>query len=155
MALEKQTLAPDFSTQLHTGENFKLSEVKAKFIILYFYPKDDTSGCTAQACAIRDNISALNKFDAKIYGVSKDTAKKHVKFVEKYELNFPLIVDDKAEICTTYDVLKEKSMYGRKYIGIERTTYVLDSTLKILEVMEKVDPKTHINDLIKILENLS
>jgi len=154
MALPKDSKAPDFTAYTHTGEKITLSKQTSKYIVLYFYPKDDTSGCTAQACSIRDNISYIKKFDAVIYGISKDPLKKHIKFAEKYELNFPLIVDDQAELCNTYDVMREKSMYGRKYIGIERTTYIINKNLDILAVIEKVDPKTHTQDLIEILEKL-
>lgn len=155
MSLPKNTKAPNFKSQLHNGNEFELSKVNSKFIILYFYPKDDTSGCTAQACSLRDNLARVEKYGAKIFGISKDKLRSHQKFVEKYSLNFPLILDDKAEVCYLYDVMKEKSMYGRKYLGIERTTYILDKNLNILEVMEKVDPKTHTEDLIQILEKLS
>ena len=152
--LAKNSKAPNFTSKLHTGEDFELSKVDSKYIVLYFYPKDSTSGCTTQACGIRDNYSQLKKFGAKIFGIGKGNLRSHIKFAQNNNLNFPLIVDDKLEISKLYDVLREKSMYGKKYMGIERTTYILDQGLKIIEVMEKVNPSTHVNDLIKRLEEM-
>ena len=155
MALKKGDDAPSFKADLDNGEQLDLTTISSKYIVLYFYPKDDTPGCTVEACSIRDNLKDIQKLDAVVYGVSKDDTKSHQKFAEKYSLNFPLIIDPKAQICREYDVLKEKSMFGKKYVGIERTTYIIDKNLKIVEVMEKVNPATHTSNLIAKLENLN
>lgn len=146
--------APDFTANVHTGEEIILSKVKSKFIILYFYPKDNTPGCTLQACSVRDSLSDLEHFGAKIFGVSKDTLKSHEKFVERFKLTFPLIVDENGDISKSYGVLKEKSMFGKKYKGIERTTFILDKNLKVVEIMEKVSPNKHGVKLVEKIKEL-
>jgi peroxiredoxin Q/BCP len=152
MALKQGDIAPDFSAKLTDGSDFKLSDQKAKYIILYFYPKDDTPGCTLQACGIRDAYSEIKSLGAEIYGISRDDLKSHKKFVEKHGLNFPIIVDDEKIVCLLYDVLKDKSMFGKHYEGVERTTYILDQNLKIVEVWEKVNPIGHSARIVEWLK---
>lgn len=147
--------APDFTAQTNLGNEITLSKIGSKFIILYFYPKDSTPGCTVQACSIRDNLQNIEKFDAKVFGISQDSLKSHLKFTEKENLNFPLIVDETKEICTKYGVLKEKSMFGKKYLGVERTTFILDKDLNIIKVYEKVSPVGHAKLLLDTLQNLN
>jgi peroxiredoxin Q/BCP len=118
--------------------------------VLYFYPKDDTPGCTKQACALRDAWEALKK-KALLFGVSPDPVKKHDKFITKYELPFPLIADEDHTIAEAYGVWVEKSLYGRKYMGMERSTFVIDATGKISAILEKVKPEEHLDQLLEVL----
>jgi peroxiredoxin Q/BCP len=152
MALTKGQNAPDFTKTLDNGETIQLSKLNADHIILYFYPKDNTPGCTAQACGIRDNLEELENYGAKIFGISKDTGSSHKKFREKHSLNFPLIVDPDAELARSYGVLKQKSMFGKQYEGIERTTFIINRHMQIVEVLEKVNPANHAQKLIESLE---
>ncbi len=154
MALTKGQKAPDFIKTLDNGEQIQLSKVTSEYTILYFYPKDNTPGCTAQACGIRDNLEQFEQYGATVFGVSKDTSASHGKFIEKHSLNFPLIVDPEAELAQKYDVLKQKSMFGKKYEGIERTTFIINKDLEIVEVLEKVNPAHHVEQLLKILEEM-
>ena len=119
--------APDFTAPTDGGGEFKLSALKGKLVVLYFYPKDDTSGCTAQACAFREAQAKFARAGAQIVGVSKDSVARHDKFKAKYGLPFSLVSDDNSTICEAYGVWKEKSMYGRKYMGVERSTFVIDA----------------------------
>jgi peroxiredoxin Q/BCP len=147
--------APDFESVTHDGEKVKLSDLNSDYTVLYFYPKDMTPGCTIQAIAIKDNIDFFEKNNIKIFGISRDSSKSHNKFVETFGLNFPLIVDEKTEISQKYGVLKEKSMFGKKYMGFERTTFIIDNrSMKIIGVLEKVNPATHMDDLKKLFEKM-
>jgi peroxiredoxin Q/BCP len=118
--------------------------------VLYFYPKDDTPGCTKQACALRDSWAALKK-KALLLGVSPDPVKKHDSFINKYELPFPLIADEGHSIAEAYGVWVEKSLYGRKYMGMERSTFVIDAAGKISAILEKVKPEEHLEQLLEAL----
>ena len=118
--------APDFKAETDSGETISLKDLRGKKVVLYFYPKDDTTGCTKEACDFRDNFARLKRAGAVVLGVSPDPVKKHVKFKEKYDLPFTLVSDPDKTICVLYDVWKEKSMYGRKYMGVERSTFVID-----------------------------
>ena len=147
--------APDFTAPVigsdyAEGATVTLSELTDKPTVLYFYPKDDTPGCTTQACAIRDSWSDLKK-QAHIFGVSIDPIKKHQKFITKFELPFPLISDEDKKIVETYGVWVEKSMYGKKYMGTERSTFVIGTDGKIKAVLEKVAPGEHVALLLKAL----
>lgn len=151
MSLKEGDKAPDFELQNENGEKTKLKDLKGKKVVLYFYPKDLTSGCTQQACDFRDSISIFKKKKAVVIGVSKDDIATHGKFINKYDLPFSLLSDPKAEICSKYGVWKEKSMYGRKYMGIERTTFVISEQGKIEKIFHKVKVKAHIEEVLESL----
>ncbi len=140
--------APNFNALDQNGKSVSLTDFAGSKLVLYFYPKDDTSGCTAQACSIRDNYDALLKQGFKILGVSPDSAKSHIKFIAKFELPFDLLVDEDHAIAEAYGVWAEKSMYGRKYMGIARTTFVIDEKGVISEVISKVDTQNHAQQLL-------
>ncbi|MDJ1501319.1 thioredoxin-dependent thiol peroxidase [Xanthocytophaga agilis] len=141
--------APDFVSKDQNGNPFKLSDYRGKKVVLYFYPKDDTSGCTAQACNLNENLSALEAAGYQVIGVSVDNEKSHKKFITKYELKFPLVADTDKQVVEQYDVWKEKSMYGRKYMGTMRTTFLIDEKGIISDIIEKVDTKNHSAQILK------
>jgi peroxiredoxin Q/BCP len=145
--------APDFTTADDSGEKLKLSKFKGKKVVLYFYPKDDTSGCTKEACAFRDGISEIRKRGAVVLGVSADSVESHQKFKKKYDLNFPLLADPDKEIVKAYGTWKEKSMYGRKYMGIERTTFIIDEQGKITHIFPKVKVPVHYDEVLDALQD--
>ena len=135
--------APDFSVQNQDGKTIKLSDFKGRKVVLYFYPKDDTSGCTAEACNLRDNYTDLKARGYEVIGVSVDDVKSHDKFVKKYSLPFNLVADTEKKIVEAYGVWAEKSMYGKTYMGTKRTTFLIDEKGKIEKVIDKVDTKNH------------
>jgi peroxiredoxin Q/BCP len=143
--------APDFSGINQDGERIGLSDFAGKKLILYFYPKDNTPGCTAQSCNLNDNYNTWIDRGFEVVGVSPDSVESHRKFREKYNLQFNLIADTEKEILKTYGVWGEKSMYGRKYMGVLRTTFVIDENGIICEIFEKVKTKDHTNQIIKSL----
>jgi len=149
MSLEVGQMAPDFEAKIEIGETIKLSDFKGKKVILYFYPKDNTPGCTAQACNLRDNYEALQKAGYVVLGISSDSEKSHQKFIEKQSLPFSLIADEDKTVHELYGTWVEKSMYGRKYMGTARTTFVIDEEGKIEEIIEKVKTKDHTAQIIK------
>jgi peroxiredoxin Q/BCP len=149
MSLEVGQMAPDFEAKIETGETIKLSDYRGKKVVLYFYPKDATPGCTAQACNLRDNYDALLKAGYVVLGISSDDEKSHKKFIEKQNLPFPLIADTDLKVHEAYGTWVEKSMYGRKYMGTARTTFVIDEQGKLAEVIEKVDTKNHTAQILK------
>src|SRR5437762_12814454 len=126
MELKIGQKAPDFSVMNSNGQYVKLSGFKGKKVVLYFYPKDDTPGCTTEACAFRDGIDQIKKRGAVVLGVSADSVDSHKKFIDKFDLNFPLLADPDRKAIEDYGTWREKSMYGKKYMGIERTTYIID-----------------------------
>lgn len=147
--------APDFTApaiggDYAEGEELSLSDLRGERVVLYFYPKDDTPGCTTQACGIRDTWGELSA-KARVFGVSIDPPAKHRKFIDKYDLPFPLISDEDKAIVEAYGVWVEKSMYGRKYWGTERTTFVIDAAGKIAAVFLKVKPAAHVDQLLEVL----
>ena len=144
--------APDFSVVDDSGKTVKLSDLKGKKVVLYFYPKDDTPGCTKEACSFRDGIAEIKKKGAVVLGVSADSAESHKKFKAKFDLNFPLLADTEKKIIESYDVWKEKSMYGKKYMGIERTTFVIDKEGKISHIFPKVKVDEHYDEVLEALE---
>ncbi|MEI6740206.1 MAG: thioredoxin-dependent thiol peroxidase [Gemmatimonadaceae bacterium] len=148
------TAAPDFSVLTDTGETLTLSSLRGTPVVLYFYPKDDTSGCTTEACEFRDLFPRFQQGKAVILGVSPDPVKSHAKFKAKYELPFTLLADTDQAICTAYGVWKEKSMYGRKYMGVERTTVLIDANGQIRQLFEKVKPAGHAAAVMAALETL-
>lgn len=140
---QKGDKAPQFKGENQKGEQISLADFAGKKLVLYFYPKDDTPGCTAEACDLRDNYNRFIEAGYAILGVSPDNAKKHQKFIDKYELPFDLLADTEQETCTAYGVWVEKSMYGRTYMGVARTTFIIDENGVIEEVIEKVKTKEH------------
>ncbi|MBC8112168.1 MAG: thioredoxin-dependent thiol peroxidase [Verrucomicrobia bacterium] len=149
MKLSKGDQAPDFEGKDALGNTIKLSDYQGSKLILYFYPKDDTSGCTAQACNLNENLEGLQTAGYQVLGVSTDSGKSHQKFITKYGLNFPLIADEDKKIVALYDVWKEKSMYGKKYMGTLRTTFIIDENGIITDIIEKVDTKNHTSQVLK------
>lgn len=147
MTLKIGDTAPDFTAATDGQGQLTLSDLQGEYVVLYFYPKDDTPGCTKEACAFRDDLSDFNKLNAKIIGVSKDTPAKHDKFKSKYDLPFPLVSDEDGKICDAYGTWVEKSMYGRKYMGIERATFLIDPKGKISEIWRKVKVKNHSEEI--------
>ena len=148
MALSVGTKAPDFKTNDETGKEVKLSDFKGKKVVLYFYPKDMTPGCTAEACSLRDNYKALQKAGYEVLGISTDDEKTHRKFIEKEKLPFRLLADTDKSVHHQYGTWVEKSMYGRKYMGTARVTYIIDEKGVIQEVIEKVDTKNHADQIL-------
>lgn len=149
MKLEAGQKAPQFEVKNEKGELIKLSDYLGKKVVLYFYPKDATPGCTAQACDLRDNYDALLKAGYVVLGVSSDDEKSHKKFIEKQSLPFPLLADTDLKVHEAYGTWVEKSMYGRKYMGTARTTFVIDEKGEIAEIIEKVDTKNHTAQILK------
>ena len=150
---EEGSKAPNFKLKNQNGETISLSDFKGKNVVLYFYPKDDTSGCTAEACSFRDDFPKFEKTDAVILGVSPDSVESHKKFEQKYKLNFNLLSDEKKEILQKYEVWKEKNMYGRKYMGVERTTYIIGPEGKIKKIFRKVKVSGHNKEVLEALKN--
>ncbi len=149
MNLQIGSPAPDFSANNQKGETLSIGHFTGKKLVLYFYPKDDTPGCTAEACSLRDNYQDLIAKGYSILGVSPDTEAKHQKFIDKYNLPFDLLADTANAVALAYGVWVEKSMYGRKYMGIARTTFVIDEQGNLAEIIEKVDTKNHATQIIK------
>jgi peroxiredoxin Q/BCP len=140
--------APAFSAPDQSGKVISLSDLKGKTVVLYFYPKDDTPGCTAEACSFRDSHAAFTKKKTVVLGVSPDNAKSHSKFIEKFKLPFPLLSDPDHTLCESYGVWVEKSMYGRKYMGVERSTFVIGPDGKLKAIYRKVKPETHTAEVL-------
>lgn len=143
--------APDFTLESDSGESVTLSSLRGKGVILYFYPKDNTAGCTAEAQGFRDHRDDFAALGYQILGVSRDSVKSHCNFRDKQSLNFPLLSDKEETVCNLYGVMKEKMMCGRKCFGIERTTFVIDPEGKILRALRGVKAKTHVEELLKLL----
>lgn len=143
--------APDFTLTSDTQETITLSKLKGQKVVLYFYPKDNTSGCTRQACDVRDSWDAIKAKGAKIIGISKDSLKSHAKFRENHQLNFPLLSDEKGEVCEKYGTWIEKSMYGRKYMGIDRATFIIDENGIVSYIWRKVKVPGHIKEVLEKL----
>jgi peroxiredoxin Q/BCP len=154
MALKVGDKAPAFALKTDGGGKVSLSGLKGQNVVLYFYPKDDTSGCTAQACGFRDNLPKFGKLDAVVIGVSRDSAESHDKFKTKHKLNFTLGADDTGKVTEDYGVWVEKSMYGRKYMGIERTTFLIDGKGKIAAIWRKVKVPGHVEEVLKAVKAL-
>jgi peroxiredoxin Q/BCP len=149
MSLEVGKPAPNFEAKDQNGNIIKLADFKGRKVVLYFYPKDNTPGCTAQACNLRDNYEALQKAGYIVLGVSSDSEKSHQKFIEKQNLPFPLIADEDLKVHEAYGTWVEKSMYGRKYMGTARTTFIIDENGNLDEIIEKVNTKDHTNQILK------
>ncbi len=149
MKLEIGQAAPAFNALNQNSEPVSLDQFTGKKVVLYFYPKDDTPGCTAEACDLRDNHNRFLEAGYVVLGVSPDDAKKHQKFIAKFELPFDLLADTDQAVANAYGVWVEKSMYGRKYMGIARTTFIIDENGIISDIIEKVDTKAHTKQILK------
>jgi peroxiredoxin Q/BCP len=147
-------LAPDFEMPIDGGATVALSGLKGKSVVLYFYPKDDTSGCTSQAIAFTESIDKFRALSCEVIGVSKDKVSSHDKFKAKYDLDVTLASDFGTEVCETYGVWAEKSMYGRKYFGIERTTFLIDKNGTIINIWRKVKVPGHDETVLKAVQEL-
>lgn len=152
MQLQEGEKAPDFKAKDQNGETVSLKELKGKKVILYFYPEDDTPTCTVEACNLRDNYVLLTKKGFTILGVSPDDEAKHKKFEKKYSLPFKLLADPEMKIIDKYGVWGEKNMYGRKYMGLLRTTFVIDEEGKIAKIFRKPRSKMHAEEILKAWE---
>jgi len=150
--LEAGQKAPDFKGQIQNGEEVQLSDYSGSKLVLYFYPKDDTPGCTKEACNLRDNFSVLKEKGFKILGVSPDPIKKHTKFIEKYELPFDLLADEDKEVLNAYGVWGPKKFMGREYDGVHRVTFVIDENGTIEHVIKKVKTKEHTEQILALYE---
>lgn len=154
MSLKEGSKAPDFTLANDAGESFKLSSLKGKNVVLYFYPKADTPGCTTEACEFRDAAADYLKADAAVIGVSPDAVKAQAKFRAKFELTFPLLADEEHAVAEKYGVWVEKSMYGKKYMGVERTTFLIDKEGKIAKIFNKVKPAGHAAEVLAVLQGM-
>lgn len=150
--LKSDDKAPEFVSVDQNGKQIKLSEYKGKSVILYFYPKDNTPGCTAEACSLRDGYEKLTNLGFDVIGVSPDSEKSHQNFIKKYELPFRLISDTNQAVANLYGVWGEKQMYGKTYMGILRTTFLIDEKGIITHVISKVNTSDHVNQILEIVE---
>lgn len=146
--------APDFTLPGDSGTSISLADYKGQYVVLYFYPKDDTPGCTAESCDFRDNFKNFEKLNTAIIGLSKDSVKSHDKFKAKHELNFPLASDEDGKVCEAYEVWKEKSMYGKKYMGIERSTFLIDPKGKIVSMWRNVKVSGHVDEIKNSIQSM-
>lgn len=149
--VEEGKPAPDFELMSDSGENVKLSQLRGQPVVLYFYPRDDTPGCTTQACGIRDAYAEFERAGAIVLGVSPDDERSHVKFKQKYGLPFTLLSDPDHAVAETYGVWGEKTYLGRKYLGVSRATFVIDEAGLVKKVFPKVKPATHADDVLAAL----
>jgi thioredoxin-dependent peroxiredoxin len=143
--------APDFELATDTGEKVRLSDYRGKKVVLYFYPKDDTPGCTTQACDLRDRIEEIDAHGAVVLGISPDDVASHQKFKEKFNLNFTLLADADHAVAETYGVWKEKNLYGKKMMGVERTTFIIDEDGKIAKILPRVKPAEHAGQILDLV----
>ena len=143
--------APSFILEADTGEQINLSSLKGKKVVLFFYPKDNTPGCTKEACSFRDNLKPLLAKNTVVFGISKDSIKSHLNFRTKYNLNFPLLSDPDGKVCAAYGAWGEKKNYGRTYMSIIRKTFIIDETGKIKYIYDKVKPEGHAEDVLSRL----
>ena len=148
--LTEGTPAPDFSSKDQNGQSIKLSDFRGKKVILFFYPKDNTPGCTKEACAYRNASQNFETNNTVILGVSPDNEKSHKKFIDKFDLPFQLLCDTDKDICEAYGVWVEKSMYGKKYMGVERSTFLIDENGNLAAVRRKVKPEPHVAEMLEL-----
>lgn len=152
--LKEMTQAPDFTLFDKDGNEVHLHDFKGKKTVIYFYPKDNTSGCTKQACAFKESYHVFQEKDIVVIGISKDSQKSHQNFAKKYDLPFLLLSDPELSAIQAFDVWQEKKLYGKTYMGVVRATFVLDENHKIIKVFEKATPATNANDVLTYLETL-
>ncbi|MFZ9088771.1 MAG: thioredoxin-dependent thiol peroxidase [Planctomycetaceae bacterium] len=153
--IEPGKKAPAFSVRATDGSLVRLSSFKGKAVVLYFYPKDDTPGCTREACAFRDRLKEIEDLGAVVLGVSADSVEKHVKFTEKYSLTFPLLADTEHEIAEKYGAWREKNMYGKVSMGIQRSTFIIDGDGKVAKLWKRVSVDGHDQQVIDFLQEMS
>jgi peroxiredoxin Q/BCP len=153
--IEVGSKAPDFTLAADDGSKIKLSALKGQPVVLYFYPRDDTPGCTREACAFRDAKKQLAAAGAKVLGVSTDDVASHQKFRDKYKLNFPLLVDPDHKVAEKYGAWREKNMYGKKSLGIQRSTYLIDTAGKVARVWQRVQVDGHDEQVLKAIKELA
>lgn len=151
--LKESNIAPDFTLNDSNGNPVSLKDFRGKDVILYFYPKDDTPGCTKEACSFRDSYPEFEKLNAVVLGISADSENSHVKFADKYNLPFTLLSDPEKKVIQEYDVWKEKNNYGKKYMGIERTTFLIDKEGKIRKIFPKVKVDGHVDEILEVINN--
>jgi peroxiredoxin Q/BCP len=154
MQLQPGDLAPDFVLPDQNGVAHRLSDYRGRWVLLYFYPKDDTPGCTKEACAIRDQFPAFGKFEAQVFGVSVGSVASHARFAAKHHLSFPLLSDQEKKVVQLYGVWGKKKFMGREYMGTARTSFLIDPEGKIAKVYEKVKPESHAQEVLADLEAL-
>ncbi|WP_088103130.1 thioredoxin-dependent thiol peroxidase [Halalkalibacter urbisdiaboli] len=154
MTINVGQAAPNFSLPANSGEEVSLSDFKGKYVVLYFYPKDMTPGCTTQACDFRDRIEDFKQLDAVIIGVSPDSIARHEKFIDKYQLPFLLLADEEHKVAELYDVWKLKKNFGKEYMGIERSTFVIDKEGTIVKEWRKVRVKDHVEEALQFVKDL-
>jgi thioredoxin-dependent peroxiredoxin len=152
VVVEEGKPAPDFELKSDTGETVKLSELRGKPVVLYFYPKDDTPGCTAQACGIRDAYGEFQRAGAVVLGVSPDDERSHVQFRDKYDLPFTLLADTDHQVADEYGVWGEKTYMGKTYLGVKRWTFVIDADGNVKKVLPDVKPASHVDDVLEVLQ---
>ncbi|NLG08684.1 MAG: thioredoxin-dependent thiol peroxidase [Deinococcales bacterium] len=152
--LEVGQQAPDFNLEDHNGRFHRLSDQRGDWVVLYFYPKDDTPGCTQEACEFRDNMSLMESSGAKVFGVSADDKESHQSFASKHELNFPLLIDPDKKVLDAYGAYGEKQTFGNKHMGVFRVTYLIDPNGKIAHVWPKVTPQGHADEVRRAIEEL-
>ena len=153
--IEPPAKAPSFALKATDGSTVKLSDFKGKYVVLYFYPKDDTPGCTREACAFRDRSQEIQDLGAVVLGVSADSVEKHQKFTQNYDLNFPLLADTEHELAEKYGAWREKNMYGKVSMGIQRSTYIIDPAGKVAKLWKKVSVDGHDEQVITVLKELT
>jgi peroxiredoxin Q/BCP len=153
--LEEGAAAPAFSLTADDGSQVKLAALKGSPVVLYFYPKDDTPGCTREACAFRDRQKELAKLGAKVFGVSPDDVASHVKFRDKFQLNFPLLADPEHKLAEAYGAWREKNMYGKKSMGVQRSTFLIDARGKVAKVWKRVQVDGHDQEVLDALRQLA
>ena len=151
MAIAVGDLAPEFSAETESGETVRLSDYRGRRVVLYFYPKDDTPGCTTQACGFRDSYPTLTERNAVVLGVSPDNARSHQKFKTQFNLPFTLLVDETHALAEAYGVWVEKSMYGKRFMGIERSHFVIDEEGRVLDAQVKVKPEESVQAALAVL----
>lgn len=149
--LKEGNTAPNFSLPTDEGQVVNLKDLRGKKVVLYFYPKDDTPGCTVEACNFRDGFPKFESKNAVIFGVSRDSVESHQKFRNKFHLNFPLLADTEGKVCEDYGVWVEKNNYGKKYMGIQRSTFIIDENGKIMKVFPKVSVEGHADEVLGIV----
>ena len=150
--LKEGDKAPSFNMPTNKGENVSLSKLKGQKIVLYFYPRDDTPGCTKEACGFRDDLSKYKRSVAVVIGVSRDSVESHEKFVKKFNLNFTLASDKDGDVCEKYDAWRLKNMYGKEYMGIGRSTFLIDTKGKINKIWPKVKVDGHVDEVLKAVK---